>query len=60
MWTLTIPKLLRPHFLHHRELLGPLCRGGWETVAELIAEATGRGVRPGMVATVHTATPDLQ
>ncbi|HVS63877.1 MAG TPA: transposase zinc-binding domain-containing protein [Thermoanaerobaculia bacterium] len=34
MWTLTIPKLLRPFFLHHRELLGPLSRAGWETVAE--------------------------
>ena len=59
MWTLTIPKLLRPYFLHRRKLLGPLCRAGWETVAELISEAAGRGVRPGMVGTVHTATSDL-
>jgi hypothetical protein len=60
MWTLTIPKLLRPFFLHRRELLGPLSRAGWETVCELIARAAGRGVRPGMVATVHTATSDLR
>jgi hypothetical protein len=59
MWTFTIPKLLRPYFLHRRELLGSLCQAGWETVAELIAEAAGGGVRPGMVATVHTATSDL-
>jgi hypothetical protein len=59
MWTLTIPKLLRPYFLNHRELLGPLSRAGWETVAELISEAGGRGVRLGMVATMHTATSDL-
>ena len=28
MLTLTIPKLLRPFFLHRRELLGPLSRAG--------------------------------
>jgi len=38
----TIPKLLRPYFLHHRELLGQLSRAAWETVAELIADASGR------------------
>ena len=59
MWTFTIPKLLRPFFLHRRELLGSLCRAAWETVAELIAEAAGEGVRPGMVAALHTATSNL-
>ena len=24
-WVFTVPKLLRPYFMHHRELLGPLC-----------------------------------
>lgn len=60
MWTFTVPKLLRPFFLHRRELLGPLCRAVWETVAELVAEAAGEGVRPGMVAAVHTASSDLR
>ena len=59
MWTFTIPKLLRPFFLHRRELLGALCRAAWETVAELIAEAAGEEVRPGMVAALHTATSNL-
>lgn len=60
MWTLTLPKLLRPFFLHRRQLLGPLCRAVWETVAELVVEAAGEGVRPGMVAAIHTAASDLR
>jgi hypothetical protein len=56
MWTFTIPKMLRPYFLHHRELLGKLCRAAWETVKELMAAACEEsGARPGMVAVVHTA-----
>jgi hypothetical protein len=27
-WVFTVPKLLRPYFMHHRELLGPLRTGG--------------------------------
>ena len=60
VYAFTVPKLLRPFFLHRRELLGPLCRAAWETVAELVAEAAGKGVRPGMVAAVHTASSDLR
>ena len=60
LWTFTVPKLLRPFFLHRRRLLGPLCRAAWETVADLVAEAAGRGVRPGMVAAMHTASSDLR
>jgi hypothetical protein len=59
MWTFTIPKLLRPFFLHRRALLGPLCRAAWEAVSELIVEAAGEEVRPGMVAALHTATSNL-
>jgi hypothetical protein len=54
--TLTMPKLLRPYFLHRRGLLGPLCQAAWETVAELIAEAAGREVRPGLVTALHTSS----
>ena len=39
MWTLTLPRMLRPYFLRHRELLGRLCRAAYETVEELMAEA---------------------
>jgi len=60
LWTFTVPKLLRPYFLHRRELLGALCRAAWQTVCELIAEAAGEAVRPGMVAAVHTASSDLR
>jgi hypothetical protein len=27
----TVPKLLRPYFLHRREFLGELCRCAWNT-----------------------------
>ena len=60
LWTFTVPKLLRPYFLHRRALLGKLCNVAWETVRELIAEATAGDVRPGMVAAVHTASSDLR
>jgi hypothetical protein len=48
--------MLRPYFLHHRELLGGLARAAWETVLELMCAAVGdEGIRPGMVAVVQTA-----
>ena len=55
MWTFTIPKMLRPYFLRHRELLGSLCRAAYETVQELMASAAigVDGLRTGMVAVVH-------
>jgi len=55
-WVFVIPKMLRPYFLHHRELLGGLARAGWETVLELmVAEVGGATFRPGMVAVVQTS-----
>ncbi len=55
-WVFVIPKMLRPYFLHHRELLGELARAAWETVLELMRAAVDDGaVRPGMVAVVQTA-----
>ena len=55
-WVFVIPKILRPSFLHHRELLGEFARAAWETVLELMRAATGDdGMRPGMVAVVQTA-----
>ena len=55
-WVFTIPKLLRPYFMYHRELLGPLCSAAWQTVRELMAVAAGdeKGFRPGMVAVIQT------
>jgi hypothetical protein len=60
-WVFTIPKLLRPYFLHHRELLGKLSQAAWETVDELIARAGADDrIRPGMVSVVQTATDLLE
>ena len=55
-WDFVIPKMLRPDFLHHRELLGKLSKVAWETVIELMVTAVGEeAFRPGMVAVVQTA-----
>jgi hypothetical protein len=62
-WVFTLPKMLRPYFLRHRELLGELCRAAWHTVREMMVAAAGEEIRPGMVAvmsvyfaTGHTST----
>jgi len=46
----------RPYFMHHRELLGPLCTAAWQTVRELMAVAAGeeQDFQPGMVAMSQT------
>ncbi len=40
-WVFVIPKMLRPYFMHHRELLGGLSRAALETVLELMIAAVG-------------------
>jgi len=54
----TVPKMLRPYFMHHRELLGPLCTAAWDTTRELMTTAAGEeeGFRPGMVAVAARAS----
>ena len=54
-WVFTIPKRLRPYFLHNRELLGTLSQAAWQTVAEMVDIAANGNelVRPGMVAVIH-------
>ena len=54
LWTFSIPRLIRPYFMHHRELLGKLCHAAYETVAELMAAGV-EGFRTGMVAVVQTS-----
>lgn len=49
-----MPKMLRPYFLRHRELLGDLSRASWQTVREMMVAAAGEEIRPGMVAVVQT------
>lgn len=47
-WVFTLPKMLRPYFLRHRERLGDLCRAAWQTVREMMGAAAGEEIRPGM------------
>jgi hypothetical protein len=59
MWTFSVPKIIRPYFVHHRHLLGTLCRAAYETVHEMMAAAAEvRGVEgfgTGMVVVAQTA-----
>ena len=55
LWTLTIPKMLRSTFMHHRELLRDLSRLAYQTIQELMAEAVDDPkARPGVVAVPQT------
>ena len=59
-WVFSIPKMLRPYFLHHRELLGDLARLAYETVREMMAAAVDEpDARPGMVAVIQTFSSSL-
>jgi hypothetical protein len=55
-WIFTIPKMLRPYFMHHRQLLGRLAGAAHKTLRELMAAAAGEGAgfQIGMVAVVQT------
>ena len=60
IWSFSIPKMLRPYFLFHRELLTELARAGYETVHELMAAAVDdKNVRLGMVASIQTFSDNL-
>ena len=60
-WVFTIPKMLRPYFLYHRELLGQLCRAAYETVKELMTAAVqDEDIRPGMVTVIQTFSDNLR
>ena len=51
LWTFTLPKMLRPLFMRHRDLLADLARLAYETIKELMIEAVGNDkARPGVVA----------
>jgi hypothetical protein len=60
-WVFTLPKMLRPYFLYHRELLGQLCRAAYQTVKELMIAATeDKDIQSGMVAVVQTFAQTLR
>jgi len=55
LWTSTVPKMLRPFFMRDRELLGHLAGLSYETIKELICEATAdEHARPGVVCVPQT------
>jgi len=50
-WVFSMPKMLRPCFLYHRQILGDLSRLAFDTVLQLMAEAVDEPrARPSMVA----------
>jgi len=60
-WVFSLPKMLRPYFLFHRELLGELSRIAYETVREMMASAVDKpDARPGMVAVIQTFGSSLK
>ena len=60
-WVFSIPKMLRPYFLFHRELLGELARLAYETVREMMTAAIQEpDARPGMVAVIQTFGASLK
>ena len=61
VWSLSIPKMLRPYFLFRRELLTELARAAFETVQELMAAAVDDdGARVGMVVAIQTFSDNLK
>jgi len=55
LFTFTLPKMLRPYFMRHRELMGDLARLAYETLKQLMSEAVGdQHARPGVVAVPQT------
>jgi hypothetical protein len=60
-WVFSLPKMLRPYFLFHRELLGELARLAYETVREMMAAALDvPTARPGMIAVIQTFSSSLK
>jgi hypothetical protein len=60
-WVFSIPKMLRPYFLYHRELLEELARLTYETVRQMMAAAIDEpDARPAMVAVIQTFASSLK
>jgi len=60
-WVFSIPKMLRPYFLHHRELLGEMARLAYDTVREMMATAVDvPHARPGLVGVIQTFSSSLK
>jgi len=54
-WVWSVPKMLRLHFLHHRELLPKLCRCAWNSLTMFLHEVLERkDVFPGGILVPQT------
>jgi hypothetical protein len=54
-YVFTVPKRLRPYFLHDRKLLGELCRVAYRTLRDFLRVTLGEAdVVPGAVASIQT------
>ena len=54
-WVLSVPKMLRLHFLHHRKLLPKLCKCAWDSLTVFLHEALDRrDVFPGGILVPQT------
>lgn len=51
----TLPKLLRPYFKHHRDLLPLLGLCVWSALREFFEVSLSKGALPGAILTINTA-----
>ena len=61
-WVFTIPKRLRPYFMHNRKLLAKLSRCAWQVMSDYLrtsvaADVTDEGIKPGLVAGKACCSP---
>ena len=56
----TLPKMLRPYFKFHRDLLPQLCLCAWESLREFFAASLSKNALPGAILTINTAGESLQ
>lgn len=51
----TLPKMLRPYFKFHRDLLPQLCLCAWESLREYFVASLSKNALPGAILTINTA-----
>ena len=51
----TLPKMLRPYFKFHRDLLPILCHAAWDALREFFEASLSKGALPGAILTINTA-----
>ena len=51
----TLPKMLRPYFKFHRDLLPALCSCAWSALRDFFKDSLTPGAMPGAILTINTA-----